>query len=159
MKPAALRAKVGKRRAHHLDRADEVRIDLMCDLRIRDFLGRAEEAVARVVDHDFDSAKVGEGLVNDAPDRRRIGHVESREPELVAVLRLEAGHRLHLADSARDAITAREKLLGHVAPEATVHAGDEPVAFHGCSLCELRTVPRWTTFSGFGILAAMTHIP
>jgi hypothetical protein len=123
---AALPAQMRKSCAHHLDRADQDGIDLVDDLFVRQLLGRAKETVAGVVDHDVDLAELGEGLVYDLMDRRRVGHVEMGEPQQVAILGLEIIHRVHLADGASDAVAAGKKLLCHVAAEAAVHAGNDP---------------------------------
>jgi hypothetical protein len=55
-----------------------------------------------------------------------VGHVETGEPQQVAILGLEVIHRVHFADGPGDAVVARKKLLGHVATEAAAHPGDKP---------------------------------
>jgi hypothetical protein len=108
-----LRAQVRKGCTHHLDRADQVGVDLL----VRQLLSRSEETVASVVDHDVNLAEVDERLVHDLTDCLRIG-VEMREPKQVAILGFDIIHRVHLADSPGDTVAARQKLLGHVMAEA-----------------------------------------
>jgi hypothetical protein len=49
---------------HHMDRADQVCVDLIEDLFIRKLFNGVEEAVARVDDEEIDLAAVGEGLIH-----------------------------------------------------------------------------------------------
>src|SRR5215469_14340126 len=85
-------------RTHKLDRPEEIRGELMGDLLVAEFLGGTEKAISGIADDDVDAAKFSEGLVHDLADFRQIGHVEMREPQLIAVFTLEVSHRVHLAN-------------------------------------------------------------
>ena len=100
----------------------------MGDLFVGDFLRRAEQSVARVVDDHVDTPEGGEGFVDNAPDGRGVGHVQRGEPEPVAVLRSQVVEGSQLAGSTGDALAACEQLFGEVAAKAAADAGDEPGA-------------------------------
>lgn len=115
---AALRAQVGQGCPGNLHRADEVGVDLVDDLFVGHFFGGAQQAVAGIVDDDVDPAEFGECLVHYHPDGWRVRHVEVADPQKVAMGGLQVVDRARLADRARDAVAAGEKLLGQLAAES-----------------------------------------
>jgi hypothetical protein len=97
-----------QRRTHNLDGADQVGVNLMDDLFVRNFLRGAEERVARVVDDHIDTPKGGEGVVDNTVDGRRVGHVERGEPEPVTVLLFHVVDCGEFAGGAGDPVAAFE---------------------------------------------------
>jgi hypothetical protein len=61
--------------AHDLDGAQQVGADFVDDLLVSEFLGRPEQAVARVVDDDVDCAEGVECRVDDPADLGRVRDV------------------------------------------------------------------------------------
>ena len=54
-------------RANHLDRADEVGIDLSADLLIAHLLGGAKQPIPGIADDDVDLSQRRKGLIDDTP--------------------------------------------------------------------------------------------
>ena len=106
----------------------------MGDLFIAEFFGRAEEAISSIADDHVDAAEFGEGLIHDLADFRQVGHVEMREPQLIAVFALKIVHRVHLADGARHTVTAFKEPLSHETAETAVHARNKPRSLCQCVL-------------------------
>jgi hypothetical protein len=71
--------------AGQLDRAEDVRLDLVLDLLVGELLGGAEQAVAGVRDDGVDAVEIGERLVDDRADRAGVGDVEPPDPEPISV--------------------------------------------------------------------------
>ena len=99
-----------QRAAYDLDRAQQVDGDFVDDLLVGELLGRAEQAVARVVDDDVDRSEGAEGRVDDLPDPSGVREVQAGGPEAVAVLLGESANRVEVADRARDPVAAPESL-------------------------------------------------
>lgn len=60
----------------------------MPDLLVRHFLGGAHQAIAGIADDHVDMAERSKGEIDASADRRGLGEVELRKPELAAVFRL-----------------------------------------------------------------------
>ncbi len=125
---AALGPQVRQGRADQLDRAGQVGRDDVVDLVVGQLLGRAEQAVAGVIDDDVDPPELGERPGDDRLDAGHVDYVEGRGPELVTVLAGQVIDRSGLPDRAGYPVAALEQLLGQVPAEAAVDPGDEPRA-------------------------------
>ena len=96
------------RRARDPEGAEEVRLELLPDLRLGDLLDRPEEAMAGVVDDDVETPEaVGRGGQRRI-DGGRVGHVErQREQPLTAVPRGQVMEALEPASGREDAVSSR----------------------------------------------------
>jgi hypothetical protein len=108
-----LRPQVRQHRAHHLDRADDVGVDLMADLRIGQLLGRTEEPVAGVVHDHVNAAHAGDGVVDHAAHRVDVGEVQRRDMQAVTVQLAQVVQQFHPACGGDHMVAAVQQLFGH----------------------------------------------
>src|SRR5205085_3897746 len=73
----------GKHGARHVERAEEVRLELGAEVRVRDLLERARDEVARVVDEHVDPAEPCNGCVNGSLSAGRVGDIELGDEQVV----------------------------------------------------------------------------
>src|SRR5258708_2505558 len=110
----------------------------MPDLVVAHLFRGAKEAVGGVVDDNIDATQGSERAIDYPAHRLRIGHVQQRDPEVVAILCFQVVEDVHLAQGRRHAIAAGQKLLGQRPSEAGGSAGYEPglwrcVRFHNAA--------------------------
>ena len=136
--PRALLTQDRQRRLGHPERAEEVGLDLRARLLLAHLLDRAEEAVARVVDHDVEPAEVLVCLLDGRVDRRLVGDVERERKHVLAVAVHEIGQAVGVARRGGYLVPAREGGSRPDVPEALRRPGDEP-DFHLAKLLFRRT--------------------
>ena len=122
---AALAAEVRQASADELDRARQVRGNLLFDLGVGDLLGGAEQAIAGIAEHDVDTPG-GEGQIHPAPDRARVVEVERDGAQPVAMRSLQITERLRAPHRRDDAVPPQEQPLRHAASDARRCSRHEP---------------------------------
>ena len=124
--PAALGAQVRQGRADQLDGASQVGGDDVVDLGVSELLGGTEQAVAGIADDHVDAADLVERAVDDVADGGGVRDIQDRRLERLRIPVEQVLDLAGVADSAHDAVTALQNLLGELAAKATADAADEP---------------------------------
>jgi hypothetical protein len=127
---SALLTQVGQHRPDQLNRASEVGCDLMSDLRVRQFLGRSDQAVSRVADNHIDLTQAPERLVDRRPNVIRVREFEPHHAEVFLMRLLEISERILTPHRRYDAIAAVQKSPRHDPSEARGRSSDEPSLVH-----------------------------
>jgi hypothetical protein len=123
---SALFAKERQSRAHHLDRPDEVGVDLVTNLLVGDLFRRTRQSVAGIVHDDVDLAEIGEGRAHHGANTIGVGDIERPEPKTVAVLLRKVFDRGGFPHGAGDTIAPHQQFFSQRTAEAGGNAGNEP---------------------------------
>ncbi|CCD02590.1 protein of unknown function (plasmid) [Azospirillum baldaniorum] len=129
----SLPPKMGQRGADQVDGAGEVGGDLPVDLRLREFLGRAEQAVAGVADDHVDPVVPLKGAADGRFNAGRVREIERNDLKATTMLPLQVGQRFRAARRGEHPVVPGEQLPRHVKAKARRRAGDEPCFRHADS--------------------------
>ncbi len=117
------------------DEAEEIDVHLLVDLGVFELFKGTAEAVAGVVDHDVDAAKLLEGGVEGGGDGGVVGDVEF-DGKVVFLRGVFEGEGGGVAGGGDGDVALVEDFLDEVLAEAGGGAGDKEDARHLVSICE-----------------------
>ena len=127
--PAAGGTQMRQGVAQHVERREDVDVEVAPQFHVRQRLDRALLAVTRIVHHPIDAAEMGDGPLDGGFGAGLIGQIERQRQKLRAVFAERAAQARKIPRGGGNSIALGQNLTGQRQANAARGSGDEPDVF------------------------------